>query len=477
MKRTERRRRRPFRSKGIHSCFLPGLPASLTVHHEALLILLCLLSASSVQLVQPPKALANVADSLGIGARAVSMGGAYTALADDFSAVYYNPAGLAESEESNLTIGGLWAKPWLYFQEEGHPEDHPHLCATGAAYLGVTTNLAHLTGFNQLNPWTLGLCLYLPIERVLLADIPNQSSEKKFIFCLDDTQVLAILLGLSWKLTSWLSLGVSGNILADLRAPNQAVADIDIRTVLPYLAGIADLEKDVRPRIMRDTELKAAPIVGIQARPAAWMVLGLTYRGKIYGETVGTQDILIRFRDFSDPSSATFETAILADIHYIHYWKPHQVSLGAAFLPTESLRIALDLTWADWSDYLDPMWYRPAEPFRDTWTPRFGMEYGFGSGFLARLGYAFQPSPVPEQTRESNYLDCDKHVFSTGIGRTFPKVSWLVIWKKPLTLDAYVQYIQLSQRTYHKENPALYGNDLTLGGHLFHGGLSVTLHY
>ena len=475
MKRGERRPGRPFRSKGMRSSsFLPDLLPCLAIHPRALVILFGLALAFWARI---PESFANVADSLGIGARAVSMGGAYTALADDFSAVFYNPAGLARSEESSLTVGGLWAKPWLYFREEGLPEDHPHLYATGAAYLGVATNLGHLTGFHQLKPWTLGVCLYLPIERLLIADIPNQSSDKRFIFYLDDTQVLAILVGLSWKLTGWLSLGVSGNFLADLRAPNEAVADVDLVTVLPYLAGIADLRKDVRPRIMRDAELKAAPIVGMQVRAAEWLFLGITYRGKIYGETVGTQDILLRFTDFSGHSSTTLQTTILADIHYIHYWKPHQVSLGAALLPVQSLRLALDLTWADWSDYLDPMWYRPAEPFRDTWTPRLGVEYGFESGILLRAGYAFQPSPVPEQTQESNYLDSDKHVFSAGIGYTFSRVPWLIVWKKPLTVDGYVQYIQLNRRTYHKENPDLYGNDLTLGGHLFHGGLSITLHY
>ncbi|MEW6444269.1 MAG: outer membrane protein transport protein [bacterium] len=424
-----------------------------------------------------PPAHSNVADSLGLGARAVALGGAYTALADDFSAVYYNPAGLRGEKESSLTLGGLWAKPWLYVRQEGEETEHPHLYATGAAFLGVATNLGHLTGYGQLRPWTLGLCLYLPIERALMADIPGQSSDRKFIFYLDDTQVLAILAGLAWEITPWLSVGVSGNFLADLRAPNEAVADVDIRTVLPYLAHLGDLTKEVRPRIMRDTELKVSPIAGVRLQPLSWLTLGLTYRGRIYGETVGTQDILLRFTDFSGESSARLQLAVLGEIHYVHFWKPNQVSAGSAFTLFNSLRIALDLTWADWSDYLDPMWYRPAIGFHDTWTPRLGLEQTFRNGIALRAGYAFQPTPVPDQTRASNYLDCDRHIASLGAGYTFSRIRWLVFWKKPLTLDAYIQYIQLARRTYHKEDPALYGRDLTLGGNLLHGGVSVTLHY
>lgn len=430
---------------------------------------LCLLGAPR------PYAKASVADSLGLGSRAVSMGGALTALADDFSATFYNPGGLAAADRSNVTVGGVWAKPWLYWREKGGPKQHPDLLATGAAYLGLTSNLGHLTGFRQLEPWTLGFCIYLPFERVLFTDIPPESSESRFVFYLDDTQVLAVLAGLSWKITPWLSVGLSGNFLADLRAPNEAVAEIDLRTVFPYLAGLGDLQKRVRPRIMRDAELKAAPIVGLRVQPAEWLLLGLTYRGKLYGETVGTQDIKLRFTDFSNPSFS-LETSILADIHYVHYWNPNRVSLGAALL-RRRLSLSVDLTWADWSDYLDPMWYRPSPSFRDTWTPRVGLEYRVDKGLVVRAGYAFQKSPVPEQRGSSNYMDCDRHVVSCGAGYTFPGGAARVLWKKPLTVEAYVQYIELVERTYRKSDPVRYGNDVTLGGRMMHGGLSVTLHY
>ena len=39
---------------------------------------------------------------MGIGTRALSMGGAYTAMADDYSSIYWNPAGLADVRRSNI---------------------------------------------------------------------------------------------------------------------------------------------------------------------------------------------------------------------------------------------------------------------------------------------------------------------------------------------------------------------------------------
>lgn len=41
-------------------------------------------------------------NSWGVGARAMSMGNAYTAVADDYTALYYNPAGLGQLEQSEV---------------------------------------------------------------------------------------------------------------------------------------------------------------------------------------------------------------------------------------------------------------------------------------------------------------------------------------------------------------------------------------
>jgi hypothetical protein len=49
----------------------------------------------------------NGADlGMGIGARAISMGGAFTAICDDVSAVFWNPAGLTQLEDNQTFLSG-----------------------------------------------------------------------------------------------------------------------------------------------------------------------------------------------------------------------------------------------------------------------------------------------------------------------------------------------------------------------------------
>jgi len=47
-------------------------------------------------------------DTYGIGAKATALGGAFTARADDFSAMYYNPAGIAQLDRPQLSVGSAF---------------------------------------------------------------------------------------------------------------------------------------------------------------------------------------------------------------------------------------------------------------------------------------------------------------------------------------------------------------------------------
>ena len=81
-------------------------------------VVVCALAAAVAGVGLPATALANPLDAYGFGARASGMASAYTALADDSTATYYNPGGILAGEDLQLELGYAFVEPSL--EIEGH---------------------------------------------------------------------------------------------------------------------------------------------------------------------------------------------------------------------------------------------------------------------------------------------------------------------------------------------------------------------
>ena len=94
--------------------------------------------AALLILASPPSWAAETASFLdiGVGARALGMGGAYTALADDANALYWNPAGLAKLEKREFTASHaeMYESTRLDFLACSHPTSQGTFSA-GLTYL------------------------------------------------------------------------------------------------------------------------------------------------------------------------------------------------------------------------------------------------------------------------------------------------------------------------------------------------------
>jgi long-subunit fatty acid transport protein len=100
---------------------------------------------SSVTLAQfPEDALRFATPGLGVGARAIGMGGAYTGIANDYSALFWNPAGLAQIEHGEFSLG-------LSHLSYGNK----------SSYIGTTQS--YTNNATQLN--ALGLVFPVPVRR------------------------------------------------------------------------------------------------------------------------------------------------------------------------------------------------------------------------------------------------------------------------------------------------------------------------
>ena len=92
-----------------------------------------------------------------------------------------------------------------------------------------------------------------------------------------------------------------------------------------------------------------------------------------------------------------------------------------------------------------------------------------------REGYLFHPSPVPEQTGDSNYVDNDRHLFSAGAGAAIANP-----WKEDDTidLDIFFQYNLLKNRQITKSAAGNVGAPGYLaGGSILLGGVGLALRF
>jgi Uncharacterised protein family (UPF0164) len=145
----------------------------------SLLILLCAISLSA-QIENASTGLAFL--KLGVGGRAIGMGEAYSALSDDASGMYYNPAGIAFGTGDQITI---MHKQWVF--------------GTTSEFLGSTVRSRDFTfgfGLNSTN-----------VDGI---EIRQQPGPAEGTFGVHD---LALSATASWRIDSSLSVCATGKFL------------------------------------------------------------------------------------------------------------------------------------------------------------------------------------------------------------------------------------------------------------------------
>ena len=146
-----------------------------------------------------------------VGERAVGLGGAFTALADDSSGTFYNPAGLAQSQHSSLSLSTA-----VYgFVFDGGRVDAVGFDDTQSTFVSYPTAAAWIQrlakgGEDGVGRVQLGLSLITPRSRVTRFRVAVAADGEGLISATaaeDDTLWLG--LSLAWKTWRHLALGVS----------------------------------------------------------------------------------------------------------------------------------------------------------------------------------------------------------------------------------------------------------------------------
>jgi long-subunit fatty acid transport protein len=406
-----------------------------------------------VLLLLPSLAWANALDTFGFSPRSTGMAGAMAAEARGYAAAHHNPAGIALVDDVEAALGYGGAVMGLHLNDLDAKVTSPH-----GISVGLTLPL-HIKSATV----ALGLALYMPDQFVARIQLVP-AGEPHFALLDNNLDHVVVTPALSFRPLPWLSLGLGVTLLADA-AGNGVTFDFGL--VEGGLAGRGALDVSLPTR--------AAPVAGIWLQPLKWLRFGAAYRGEI---DLGVHlDILTHV----DIAGAITGDAVIA-LRAINLYTPHKVALGAAIDLSSDLTVSAELDWVGWSYFtgavpdlkvlvqlaISPPLVQalfPQPRFSDQWVPRIGAELRRHLGrwdFAARLGYAFEPSPVPEQVGLTSFADNDRHILS--FGGSFG-LRGLSVLPKGLKLDLAMQVHDLESRITAKTHPFL-GQGFSSSGYM-----------
>lgn len=401
---------------------------------------------------------ANPFDTIPYGARAMGLGGAYGALASDFAANHYNPAGLATGDDLQLELGYTLVEPSLAL-------DGRDLEVDGVR--GIQGGIV-LPGRAWDRRLALSVALHLPDERVTrLRALPE--AQPRFVLYDNHPQRLVLTTSIAVEIVKEvLYLGLGLTYLSDTQGRLRVAGEVDFQDAAgTTLVSAVDV----------DFEAVRYPSVGVLVRPIPELRIGLALREEFdltldIGVVV-EGDIIIGGAT-GDPQPLVEDALLEVASRNSNLFSPRQLSLSAAWTaPTWTL--AAELTWYQWSRFVSPTAHlttrldagelplaippnpEPSDPdFHDILVPRLGAEVslvdGAHVGLEARAGAWYEPSPAPEQRGATNFADGDKLGFGLGLSLRFSEFS--EVFPKPLRLDIGAIFIWMPEREHRKSDPA-----------------------
>ncbi len=331
----------------------------------------------------------------GLGARARGMGGAYVAIADDTSAGFWNPAGLAFVSGALTQVEVKGDRVAVAYTPPGGSEqpNNPHILLVPAVGTIISQPHHRSPAFEFLG--------YVPYGLQLEWD-PRAAYRDNVTF--DEIRVFSVGGATAYRVTDALALGAAV-FVNDGRVVLQNAVPSAVYAGTPGLpdAAFAATGDDSAPNVH----------VGMLWQAGDTLRVGAAYRSPI--------DLTIR----GDASLAIPGGPVISDAWKMPLTLPQSVSLGTAWQATPVLLLAAQVDWVQWSsiDQQVLTFTHGALPnqviprnWHDCWQPRAGVEYSGWHPVRLRAGYSYDPTPVPAATLDPSLLDLTRHIVSAGIG-------------------------------------------------------------
>lgn len=335
-------------------------------------------------------------------AAATGMVGAFVAKADDPSALFYNPAGLAKLRGPQVYVGGMLivgrvqAKSTPDFTLAGSPQDAdtttvfiPNLYASWGFAHDVAVGLGAFTNFGLQATW------------------PNWAGRYESTYA--RLESITLNPSVAWRPVSWFSFGAGFDVTfgrVDLRRDeNLVTSDANIR----FNGNAVGFGGNVGVLFEIPRKGKMPPLS-----------IGASYRSR-YNMNFDQGALFVTAPpEFSSTLHSANASASLAI--------PDVVLVGVGVRPLDPLFLQVQFDWSNWSRLQSLQLNVPSDPalnltipesWHDGYTLRVGGEYVFGK-WTARAGVGYDWSPAPANTLSPTIPDSSRWLVSAGTAVNLP---------------------------------------------------------
>jgi long-chain fatty acid transport protein len=424
------------------------------------------------------RANANPLDAFGFGSRATSMGSAGAADVQDFSANYYNPAGLALARRMEISVGYMNVSQSLQINGLDSRIDPVRALIAGIVAPGTFFGI----------PFAFGFASHLPDDRLsLVRSLPQDQPRWELYDSRNQLFFLAANLAVSpWP---WLQIGGGASFSSSTDAQLDIGGQVNV---------FQSQSSELRSSVVADLTAIRYPQAGMRVALGDRIALALVYRGQFQLDL----DLKAHLKgNISDLTTALYDLQTDSANNFL----PQQVVLGGSWKLLPRLRADVDFTWVNWSAYIPPTanvqvalnipppaggWppsiTPPSSPaptvlipirMHDTVVPHLGLEVRAYDvrhfQVFVRGGYEYDKTPIPPQTGQTNYIDRDRHTVSLGLGVRAREL--LPELPRDLRLDGHVALSELPAGTTTKASAADLVGEYTAGGSMWNVGGTLTM--
>ncbi|MFC1788413.1 OmpP1/FadL family transporter [Thermodesulfobacteriota bacterium] len=337
------------------------------------------------------------------GAKAAGMGTAFVAIADDLSAMVYNPAGLTLSKGTHVYAGATAVMGSSDYKSPLGASEDTEFQVFFPPHLYISSDF-------DMQDKVLGLAIFSHFG------IGGRKWDQSGLTRYADTEsfitTMAVNPTFAWEIKPGLSIGFG---VFYMYSKNEAE-----RMINQSLAGAGDAKFNL------DVDGGGWGYnLGILVTPSKKFSYGIAYRSGVKVDLSGD----VKLENIASALHPLFGGSHFKTDAHTTLDFPDIVSLGFAYRPTEKLNLGLDFEWVGWSSFdkqnLDFENEVPEAGLSDTstildwediWMVKIGVEYRVNDRISLRTGYAYSETFVPEYTLSPGYPDSDKHNLSIGLG-------------------------------------------------------------